>query len=96
MSKPLELTIFPPIPECPPRSDFGYAYEDWADNRSIERELGAKKRLTDAELAAEYWSAHALWERAIRGQSFIELIFEREAEIWTRFATLPHYDEVDS
>lgn len=54
MERPaLELKIYPPLPECPPRSDFGYAYEDWMDNRAIERELRWRKQLDDAELAAE-------------------------------------------
>lgn len=48
MTRPaLELKIFPPLPECPPRSDFGYAYE------AIERQLRWSKQLDDTELAAE-------------------------------------------
>jgi hypothetical protein len=50
------------------------------------------KRFSDAELAAEYWSAHAIHERAARGQSCIEYIAKAEAEVWTRFAKLPHFD----
>lgn len=54
MTRPaLELKIYPPIGECPPRSDFGYAYEDWMDNRSIERQKRWHKAFDDAELAAE-------------------------------------------
>ena len=50
------------------------------------------KRFSDAELAAEYWSAQAVHERAARGQSCIAYIAEAEVEVWTRFATLPHFD----
>ncbi|GAP53841.1 hypothetical protein AHiyo6_04060 [Arthrobacter sp. Hiyo6] len=94
MSKPLELFIYPPIPRCPISSGWSYARDDWFDDRAVERKLSEKKRLTEAELAAEYWSAHAIHERAARGQSCIEYIAEAEVEVWTRFATLPHYDEV--
>ena len=54
MERPaLELRIYPPVPECPPPSDLGYAWEDWYEDRSIERQRGAAKRLDYAEIAAE-------------------------------------------
>lgn len=108
MSKPLELKIYRPIPECPQPSDFGYAYEDWMDNRSIERTLTAEKRLTDTELAAELFRQCA-WLGAL-GRTYatdegrnvvIEASFtfgpitrdEYEFLTISHFLNLPHYDE---
>lgn len=54
MERPaLDLRIYPPVPRCPEPSDFGYAREDWFDDRSRERKRRAAKQLGDAELAAE-------------------------------------------
>jgi hypothetical protein len=49
------------------------------------------KHLTDAELAAEYWQSGYADVRYDRVDQDLEPI----PEILYRFATLPHYDEVD-
>lgn len=93
--KPLELVIHEKVPgqygrEATYNSPDGF----WAYPESHVDGYAQDKRPTDAELAAEYWQAHAFHERAVRGQSCIELILEKEVGVVTRFATLPHYDEV--
>jgi len=95
--KALELTVYKKEPgrygrESTYNSPDGF----WAYPASHADGYAQGKRLTDAELAAEYWQAHAFHERAVRGESCIELIMEREVEVWTRFATLPHYDEKET
>ncbi len=95
--KPLELKTYPRLREEPnPVHDGWDAWRDWDNQIRDEYLIRAGKRFTDAELAAEYWSAHAVHERAARGQSCIEYIAEAEVEVWERFATLPHYWEVDA
>lgn len=51
--KTFELKVYRPIPERPPASDFGFAYEDWNEDRSIERQKMLEKRLNLSELSAE-------------------------------------------
>lgn len=57
------------------------------------------KRLTEAELAAEYWSAeHRLEQTRGLGGRYTELLEEEDLNrVLTlhRFATNPHYDELD-
>lgn len=59
------------------------------------------KRLTDAELAAEYHAAHKLCWSAIAKSQFMgegahsDADAEQWAEVVSRFATRPHYDEED-
>jgi hypothetical protein len=104
MSKPFELTIYPPRipcslwPQCP--IEF-HEVDNW----------GPDKTLTDAELAAELFRQTA-WLGAI-GRAYatetgrnivIEAAFTfgpvtRDEDEWLtikRFATLPHYDEEQS
>lgn len=52
------------------------------------------KRLTDAELAAEYWSAAAEAALELAGE-LDETDAPLQAVTLRRFATHPHYDEVD-
>ena len=115
MSKPLELTVYPPNgfgyqvplrvwspPSCDPDDDFRVVVSEDDIQKRIE-----SKRLTDAELAAEVFSAvfHES-ECEVRARqvgeghpSFNHWLkanheYARQAEIVERFATLPHYDEV--
>ena len=89
----LELKAFPPIPECPQPHWGSFAYEDWFTDRSAEMKLRDRKRLTDAELAAEYWrEAREFLTKCESASERLDRIHR-----WTvmhRFATLPHYDEV--
>lgn len=53
-----------------------------------------EKRLTDVELAAEYWRANAVgWMHEDAGMSAASDLDAAEAATWHKFATLPHYDE---
>jgi hypothetical protein len=90
MSKPLELTMYP-IWE----NGFGDFYADKEDPMRptrVDFEV-FRKRLTDTELAAEYWRA---------GDGMAEVNYDRDGsaepitKILYRFATLPSYDEVAS
>jgi hypothetical protein len=62
------------------------------------------KRLTDAELAAEYWFQHSIYVREASNLLHCQRVhleaasesFVREthrSEVLWRFATTPHYDE---
>lgn len=100
--KALELTVYPPIPECPQQSGWGYARDDWFDDRAKERNLTEQKRLTDAELAAEYWSEEKNlgdvrdWIKTLPGYQVLEPVLLDRVLTLHRFATLPHYDEAPS
>lgn len=105
MSKPFELTVFPSEQECSccgpiftmPDGEVVRAYQ--ADN------MARQKRLTDAELAAEYWRSREDFVCIVEGirwesmcdewrlgeGSAIDRKFTLES-----FATLPHYDEVQA
>jgi len=60
------------------------------------------KRLTNAEIAAEYQRAEFDYERAFHGMCYLSgrwkpdkfSTHDRRA-VMERFATLPHYDETD-
>lgn len=58
----------------------------------FEHDWQIDKRLTDAELAAEFWASHGEANAAMTGNR--RLLFSRRATL-ARFATLPHYDEAD-
>lgn len=80
--KPLELTV--------------YDLEAFPHLTAKARTATRRKRLTDAELAAEYWAACAVVERAIHGGSGFVIPLARERNTMERFATHPHYDEAQS
>lgn len=107
MSKPLELTIYPPLPPL-----VRAAVEHNVEN-SFEPYFGLSpevhvpgllavqaKRLTDAELAAEYWAPAfihfpdpTVWDRDYAGTS---AEMSRRSDTFHRLATSPHYFEVDA
>lgn len=88
-----ELRIYPHVVEM------GFDLIEDADGTlrfPVELDAFAKaKRFTDAELAAEVWVAHWVWERAeatTDDGAAIRIVMHR-AQAIERFATLPHYDE---
>jgi hypothetical protein len=102
MTKPLELTIYPPVPPNPrpaePLTRMNPKFRacmEWDDARTKEQRLSWQKRLTDSELAAEYHRAGSGWD---------ETNYDRESKpemepissILHRFASLPHYDRTRS
>lgn len=88
MSKPLELVIFPKLER--PRT--GAEIMPFREQFRTERELRLSKRLTDAELAAEYWKA-AESVAFITAMGGTPIRAWRKLAILRRFATLPHHDE---
>jgi YHS domain-containing protein len=101
--KPLELTIFPK-PERPRFTYTGDHVSAMMRERKRERALIVAKRLTDAELAAEYHRATYYFRSSADMHSILEneetaVAMDRDLG-WMyameRFATLPHYDEVDA
>jgi hypothetical protein len=52
------------------------------------------KRLTEPELAAEMW-ARRVEELELSRDGYDPWPAREEAEVWGRFAILPHYDEAD-
>lgn len=114
MSKPLELTVHPKrlVDSGFRRIDADGSWtalhvEEWLiDGTWIRGPFRTHKRLNDAELAAEVFSAvfhEAECEVRARqlgeGHPFFNYWlkanheYARQAEIVERFATLPHYDE---
>ena len=92
MSGPLVLTIYPPIVKRPAPSDLNpFSYEDWHEDRAVERKLSAKKRLTSEEISAEYW--YAATDMAPSYPYRDREKFDPIGLILYRFASLPHYDE---
>jgi hypothetical protein len=93
--RPLELTIYPKLE--PPRT--GTEIMPYREQWQREAALSQAKHLTDAELAAEYHANEVeAWRMSARRPEFFnvdhaERLEERES-ILRRFATLPHYDEV--
>jgi hypothetical protein len=86
VSKPLELTIYPKW----------NGYYRGADELPIANTLAADswssaKRLTEPELAAEYW--YAIGRYATQSGIASAARWLEEARTMHRFATLPHYDE---
>ena len=96
VKKPLELKVYPKLPPPPSREDYGpyeyrlyaAAWDAWAgpEYRIPEND----KRLTDAELAAEF--------HAEAGRFCCDMSHPNEARLDAieRFATHDHYDEGDS
>lgn len=96
MSKPLELVVYPPL-ECVGDRPKDRLKHEFA--KGAEWKRGQAKRLTDVELAAEYWSQQMEVVRAVdRAYPWgcSDEVDIETARICTleRFATLPHYDEV--
>lgn len=91
MLKPLELIVYPKAD-----GHFLLHCHSVSADGSIRRLMWgcqcpeSSKRLTDAELAAEYWRASSgadevNYDRGFRAESINGIL--------RRFATLPHYDE---
>jgi len=87
---------YPRIPACPEQSGWGFARDDWFDDRAAERKLIQQKRLTDAELAAEVHAANSAAWRAHSTKGGGLPLLEDRFETLYRFAALPHYDEAAS
>lgn len=92
MSKPLEVTIHPPIPPEPTEPQ---TWGDWFVGRVNEEADMARIRFTDAELAAEYHAAEVeAWrDSAICRRSPHTETLEHQSQTLLRFATHPHYFE---
>ncbi|QSZ49387.1 hypothetical protein [Arthrobacter sp. D5-1] len=114
MSRPLELTIHPPVPAFPLSVEPGgslltqamrslQASTEWQTDRFMEAALSRRKRLTDAELAAEFWHAAqvATYARGCIdwGLDLYKPMSADRAEdiehVLSRFAELPHFDQAD-
>lgn len=97
MLKPLELTVYPL------ELTFPAGYKLPRDTRitfNAANRMAEQKRLTNAELAAEYWRACLVSDVIKLGSEMPEhlatLDYEtanRYAHTMHRFATLPHHDE---
>jgi hypothetical protein len=91
--KPLDLKVYPIWD-----SGFGDLYADKDDPQHptrVDFEV-YRKRLTDHELAAEYWMQYAdLHYFTKDGKPQTRGKHERRSTMG-RFATLPHYDEEES
>jgi hypothetical protein len=94
MRKPMELTVYPPL-EYPHKAD-PITMGRYIRQRNGELIMRNIKRLTDAELAAEYWAPNwitmpnADWDNDY--EACVERMKDRSSTLH-RFATLPHYDE---
>ena len=93
--KPLQLITYPPKNGFYTRGHI--TYSDW----QVDAWLVPDKRLTDAELAAEYWRAseieaehrlHRLRYGNPHGYNLTKKLLH-EAHVLFRFATHPHHDE---
>lgn len=91
--KPLELTVYPTWD-----SGDGRLYADKDDRfHPVDVDFEVyRKRLTDAELAAEMHAANADAWRAHSAKSTVIPVLEDRFVTLARFATLPHYDEAAS
>ncbi|WP_461169292.1 hypothetical protein [Arthrobacter sp. Z1-15] len=100
MSKPLELTIYPPVP---PEPTDPQQWGDWFVGRVNEEADMARMRFTEAELCAEYESARCdAMIQSATGQCWAPLFdtwpmdpeaIHNRARTLLRFATHPHYFE---
>lgn len=114
MSKPLELHIYPKVDrwveytmeflgKAVSGSSREYGYE--TPRGIFEGDEWPEKRLTDAELAAEYFAQdsqcrHEQWIETVRGdEDYTSAERAGQSRMYDRlntlhrFATLPHYDE---
>lgn len=90
MSKPLILTIHPRL------EDTNLSFGDIHQGRWTELRLRNRKRLADAELAAEYWAAFADTNACMDTPDHFS--YKTHAAIENaiyRFATLPHASDTD-
>lgn len=102
--KDLELTVYPKTD-----GHFSRHCHSVSADGSIRRLMWgcqcpeSSKRLTNAELAAEYWQAQhdfafiaegMIWGQMCGHWSFGEDAASARTKTLERFATLPHYDEV--
>lgn len=102
--KPLELTVYPPLDALEQKSvrlakSTGLAIFHTPPAGFFEMKA---KRLTNAELAAEYWRAQSDESVITEGYSWAEMCggwnseeYEtcQRAKTLLRFAALPHYDQ---
>ncbi|UKA69543.1 hypothetical protein [Arthrobacter sp. FW306-06-A] len=89
MSRPLELTVYPKLE----RPLYGHQIEGYRQQVKAESALKESKRLTDAELAAEWQQEQRHMAVAVICGQPDALTKARRADTLHRFATLPHYDE---
>lgn len=99
--KPLELTIYPKLERPTTGAEIMPYREQW----QRESALQGAKHLTDAEMAAEFEAARCDYLISATTGNFWSPLGEtwpsdhasagRRAATLLRFATLPHYDEVD-
>ena len=98
MSKPLELKIYPPLAKQPLPFDPDWqgwdAWREWKRLYDQEFQQRRDARLTDAELAAEWWRSNQNFHNSADGTES-ELRALAESVAVHRFATTPHYFEVD-
>ena len=106
MNKPLELTIWTKDENHPGASNTVYVNGIHVRGDMVVDSKVRRKRLTDAELAAEYHAQdsrcrHEQWIETVRGDDDYEdwerAMQSRMYEHLTalhRFATIPDYDEV--
>jgi hypothetical protein len=101
MSKPFELNVYPLREKVGRNARPGYVVGKCAVSTAEAYRQGQRKRLTPAELAAEYWRSEADWRNAYRSAPMPGIdqwaanqfdARDRERTLH-RFATLPHYDE---
>lgn len=84
-----DLTIYPPPERCSVYPDCPIEFHEVGN-------WGPNKRLTNAELAAEYWAATLgnLWN-ADRNNGAQLILGRAQSQALHRLATLPHYDSED-
>jgi hypothetical protein len=118
--KPLELVVYPKVDRWVERRALIGTRTFRIQERGYELPTGVfepdevdlffNKRLTDAELAAEYWNEQARAANALTGYAAASIVGDQEGEgaysdkhdehhrrlvIFRRFATHPHHDEED-
>ena len=101
--KPLELQIYPLLPEVGQRGRPGYIVGRRHVEQSWVTEMSERKRLTDAELAAEFESARCDYLLSRDTGTYWAPLGEtwpndhasagRRASTLLRFASSEHYDE---
>lgn len=95
---PLVLTVYPPIPPAPKQGRIGtWQFEQyvlWMDERLKEEAAARAKRLTDAELAAEWYAAQLeVIDAADDGDDVALYVYATRMAKLRRFALHGHYDE---
>lgn len=95
--KPLELTVYPPMPTTESLAPLTReeAFRELKRASDLNDQL-VDKHFSDAELAAEYWRSDAdALARCHADSTETEWPedYDKQAETLMRFATLPSYDE---